>query len=88
MSYKAPDFDVLIAADKADHDAHVHFPYARVYYVDQLAAISVGIRFRNCYVTNRAIEHAGPALFAELYRSAWYQQGKVLHVSDYREHDV
>jgi hypothetical protein len=44
-----------------------------------------GIRFRNVYLTSRAIENGSANLFHHLYYNARISMGKVLHVSDYQE---
>ena len=78
-----PDWDVLIAADEADAKANSWFP-AKVRTGKDYLALE-GLRFRNVYLTSKAIETGGPSLFIILYRSAKLSGGSVLHISDYRE---
>ena len=80
-----PDWDVLVCADDKDEDDYLFFPVDKVIAnLANLAALE-GLRFRNCYVTSRAIEQGSGNLFQHLYYNARITGGKVLHVSDYRE---
>jgi hypothetical protein len=81
MSFTPPDWDLLIAADENDRINHHWFP-ARSRLVTEFTALE-GFRFRNVYLTNRAIEKGSAVLFQILYRSAVITNGKVLHTSDY-----
>lgn len=85
MTSPAPKTDLLIVADQADEDAHAWFPADRVKHGKDYRALE-GIRFRNVYITNRAIEDGSYVLFQILYRAAVMMNGSVLHVSDYREY--
>ena len=78
--------DLLIVADAADEAAHTWFPAARIHDCQNLIALE-GVRFRNVYLTSRAIEFGSANLFTVLYRSALLTRprGHVLHISDYRE---
>ena len=78
-----PDWDLLIVADDADAAAHSWFP-ASSRDCQNLLALE-GMRFRNVYLTSRAIEYGSANLFSTLYRSALLTKGHVLHISDYRE---
>lgn len=84
MSTKAPDWDALIGGDQDDVDAHAWFPSGVDGSAQNLIAME-GLRARNIYVTSKALEYGGPNLFAILYRTARMVNGKVLHISDYRE---
>jgi hypothetical protein len=82
-----PDWDVLICADEADEDDWLFFPVGKVIAnIANLAALE-GLRFRNCYVTSKAIEKGSGNLFQHLYFNARMTGGKVLHVTDYRENE-
>jgi hypothetical protein len=81
---KPPDWDLLIGADEKDLADHDWFPAGKGRTVENLLALE-GIRFRNVYVTSRAIEHGSANLFHHLYYNARITMGSVLHVSDYRE---
>lgn len=81
---KAPDWDLLMGADNADLKDHIWFPAAKGRTVDNLLSLE-GMRFRNVYLTNRALEAGSAGLFHHLYFNARVSGGKVLHVSDYRE---
>ena len=80
-----PAFDLLIVADASDEAAHEWFP-AMIRDCQNLIALE-GLRFRNVYLTSRAIEYGSANLFSVLYRSALLTRpkGHVLHISDYRE---
>lgn len=78
-----PYDDLLIVADQADEDAHTWFP-ARIRHGKDYRALE-GQRFRNVYLTNKAIEDGSYILFQILYRTAVMCSGSVLHISDYRE---
>ena len=78
-----PDWDLLMVADSQDYDDHGWFP-AIVRQVSDLISLE-GLRFRNVYLTSRAIERGSANLFTVLYRSARLTGGSVLHISDYRE---
>lgn len=79
-----PDWDLLICASDEDAAAHHWFPAGKTKLVNEFTALE-GIRFRNVYLTSRAIEKGSWVLFQILYRTAKIMQGKVLHVSDYQE---
>jgi hypothetical protein len=81
---KPPDWDLLMGADEKDLADHVWFPAAKGRTVENLLALE-GMRFRNVYLTNQAIEAGSANLFQALYFNARITGGKVLHVSDYRE---
>jgi hypothetical protein len=81
---KEPDWDLLMGADQADLDAHDWFPCGKARTVENLLALE-GMRFRNAYVTSRAIEKGSASLFHALYYGARLTMGSVLHVSDYQE---
>jgi len=83
---KPPDWDLLMCADEADVAAHGWFPCLKARTVDNLMALE-GMRFRNVYLTSRAIEHGSANLFHHLYYNARISMGKVLHISDYRENE-
>jgi hypothetical protein len=82
---KAPDWDALVCADELEASSYYYFPADKV--VANLANLAAleGLRFRNCYVTSRAIEEGSGNLFFHLYYNARVTGGKVLHVTDYRE---
>lgn len=84
----SPDWDILIAANDEDAMAHSWFPVAKTRLVHEYLALE-GLRFRNCYLTSKAIEKGSGALFDILYRSAKCTRpmGLVLHTSDYREQE-
>lgn len=77
-----PDWDLLITAPEELENYH-YFP-ARVRDCENLISLE-GLRFRNVYLTNKAIEQGSANLFHVLYYNARISMGKVLHVSDYRE---
>jgi hypothetical protein len=77
-----PDWDLLITAPEELGNYH-YFP-AIVRDCDNLISLE-GLRFRNCYLTNMAIEQGSANLFHALYFNARISGGSVLHVSDYRE---
>ena len=79
------DWDVLICADEVDADAHGYFPASKVVSNLHFLMPLEGMRFRNAYVTNAAIEAGSGNLFHHLYYSARLTGGKVLHITDYRE---
>jgi len=81
----SPVGDVLVCADEKDEDDWLFFPVDKV--IANIANLSAleGLRFRNVYVTSRAIEKGSGNLFQHLYFNARITGGKVLHVSDYRE---
>lgn len=79
-----PDYDALIGADLADLQNHGWFPASHFGSVENLLALE-GLRFRNVYLTSRAIEDGSAGLFQHLYFNARMTGGKVLHVSDFRE---
>jgi hypothetical protein len=79
-----PDWDLLIGADQEDVNGHEWFPAGMGRTVEDLLALE-GLRFRNCYVTSKAIEKGSANLFHHLYYNARITGGRVLHVSDYRE---
>lgn len=81
---KEPDWDLLMGADQEDLDAHDWFPCGKARTIENLPALE-GLRFRNVYLTSRAIEHGSANLFHHLYHNARVSLGKVLHISDYRE---
>lgn len=85
---RTPAWDVLIGSDDIDVDWHSYFPAAKTGTVGNLIALE-GVRFRNCYLTSKAIEKGSAALFGVLYRAASITPGsRVLHVSDFEEdHD-
>jgi hypothetical protein len=78
-----PDWDLLLAADQADLEAHDWFPYGRARTVEDLLPLE-GMRFRNAYLTSRAIEFGCAGLFHTIYYNARITGGRVLHISDYR----
>jgi hypothetical protein len=84
MTSAPPTKDLLITADKADEDAHTWFPADQVRHCKEYLALE-GIRFRNVYLTSKAIEMGAWPLFQIIYINARITGGKVLHVSDYRE---
>lgn len=82
-----PDWDLLIVADDEDAAAHSWFP-AKIHDCQNLVALE-GVRFRNVYLTSRAIQFGSASLFSVLYRSALLihkTKGHVRHVSDYEEY--
>jgi predicted HAD superfamily hydrolase len=82
---KEPDWDVLVCADEAEEASYLFFPADKVIAnLANLAALE-GLRFRNCYVTSKAIEKGSGNLFQHLYFNARITGGKVLHITDYRE---
>lgn len=82
----APDWDLLvIGADEAPMD-YIWFP-AKVIRDNKNLIQYEGIRFRNAYLSSKAIETGGPSLFEILYRTAKMMRGSVLHISDYREYE-
>lgn len=83
MTSNRPDWDVLICGDERDALSHSWFP-AKVRTCKEYTALE-GLRFRNVYLTNKAIELGSYLLFQILYRSAVMTDGHVLHISDYRE---
>lgn len=83
MTSPKPNWDLLICADFDDQTDHLWFP-AKVRTCKEYTALE-GLRFRNVYLTNRAIEKGSYILFQILYRSAVIADGLVLHISDYRE---
>lgn len=85
MSSPAPDWDLLVGADEEDLADHLWFPAGRARTVNELPALE-GMRFRNAYLTDKAIEHGSAGLFAHLYRTAKLMGGAVLHVGDFREY--
>lgn len=80
---KPPDWDLLIVADEADEEVHGWFPAEKIFTVENLISLE-GLRPRNTYLTNRALEHGSGNLFHALYFNARLTGGKVLHISDYR----
>ncbi|HEX9089792.1 MAG TPA: hypothetical protein VF867_20030 [Arthrobacter sp.] len=81
---KPPDWDLLLGADEQDLADHAWFPAGDTRTLENLPALE-GLRFRNVYVTNRAIEQGSSGSFFHLYYNARITKGKVLHISDYRE---
>ena len=79
-----PTWDLLIAANDDDAMAHAWFPADRTKLVHEFTALE-GLKFRNCYLTSKAIEKGSYVLFQILYRTAVMMNGSVLHTSDYRE---
>lgn len=77
-----PDWDLLITAVEELND-YDYFP-ARIRDCENLISLE-GMRFRNAYVTSKAIEQGSANLFHALYFGARITGGKVLHISDYRE---
>ena len=78
-----PDWDLLIAADQGDADVNSWFP-AKIRTVNEFTALE-GMHFRNCYLTNRAIQQGSWVLFQILYRTAKITGGTVRHMSDFEE---
>jgi hypothetical protein len=78
-----PYEDLLICADESDAAANSWFP-ARYRTCKDFRALE-GMRFRNVYLTSKAIEDGSAVLFQILYRTAVICSGSVLHISDYRE---
>lgn len=82
---RTPAWDFLIGADEVDVDWHSYFPASKTGTVTNLIALE-GMRFRNCYLTSKAIEKGSAELFSVLYRAAKITPGsRVLHVSDFEE---
>jgi hypothetical protein len=77
--------DVLVCVDDADEDLHLFFPADKIVLLSYGLLALEGLRFRNCYLTNRAIEEGSANLFQHLYFNARMTGGKVLHCTDYRE---
>ena len=84
MTSAPPTQDLLIVADEADGNAHTWFPADKVRHCKEFTALE-GIRFRNVYLTSKAIERGSWPLFQILYINARITGGSVLHISDYRE---
>jgi hypothetical protein len=85
MSTAKPDWDLLMGADEQDIADHSWFPADRARTVTDFRALE-GMRFRNVYLTSKALENGSATLFQILYRTTIITGvGKVLHVSDYRE---
>lgn len=82
MSSAAPDWDLLVAANDQDAENHIWFPAAKVRMVNEFLALE-GLRFRNVYLTSKAIEKGSYPLFQILYFNARISGGKVLHSSDF-----
>jgi hypothetical protein len=80
-----PDWDLLIIGTNEDPKDYSYFP-ADVRDCVNLLPLE-GLRFRNVYLTSRAIETGSANLFHTLYRSAKLTHGRVLHISDYREYE-
>ena len=76
--------DLLICASDEDAAAHHWFP-AKTRLVNEFLALE-GIRFRNVYLTSRAIEKGSWPLFQLIYINARITGGSVLHTSDYRDY--
>lgn len=87
MTTTSPAWDVLVCADELDAEAHGYFPASKVISNLHFLLPLEGLRFRNCYVTNAAIEAGSANLFEHLYYTARITGGKVLHVSDFRENE-
>lgn len=75
-----PDWDLLIVAvdELQDYD---HFP-AKIRDCKNLLSLE-GMRFRDAYLTSRAIETGSANLFHTLYFNARISGGRVLHISDW-----
>jgi hypothetical protein len=71
--------DVLITGVGREDDAEY---FSRSFNNRDLYKLD-GLRFRNCYLTTKAIETGGPDLFLVLYRAARVNRGTVSHVSAY-----
>jgi hypothetical protein len=84
VSTARPDWDLLIAATTDDSMHHSWFPAKKIRLAHEFTSLE-GMRFRNVYLTNAAIEKGSYALFQILYFNARITGGKVLHVSDYQE---
>jgi hypothetical protein len=84
MTFRRPNWDLLIAADDQDAEDHAWFPAERTKTCKDFRALE-GLKFRNVYLTSKAIEGGSSVLFQILYRTAVMMGGSVLHVSDYRE---
>lgn len=80
-----PDWDILVIGAGEDPKDYAWFPADSVRDNKNLVVFE-GIRFRNCYLSNNAIETGSATLFSILYRTAMILHGKVLHISDYREY--
>lgn len=82
MPTAKPDWDLLICATREDEANHEWFPAGKRRLMHEFLALE-GMRFRNCYVTSRTIEHGNHVLFQILYRNAIITGGKVLHTGDF-----
>lgn len=76
-----PYEDLLITGVGEDPADYIYFP-DRIRDNKDFRALE-GQRFRDVYVTNRAIETGSYVLFQILYRTAVMCHGRVLHISDY-----
>lgn len=87
----APDWDILVIGADEDPRDYDYFP-ARVRDNENLIQFE-GIRFRNAYLSSRAIETGSAGLFETLYRTAKIIRGVhkipsgVRHISDYQEQE-
>lgn len=85
-----PDWDLLVIGVDEDPMDYVWFPAKFIRDNKNLIQYE-GIRFRNAYLSSRAIETGSAGLFETLYRTAKINRGVhkipsgVLHISDYRE---
>jgi hypothetical protein len=86
MPSRAPDWDLLITAPGEEQDYDRWFPAGKILDCKNLIALE-GVRFRNVYLTSKAIEQGSASLFGVLYRTAKMMRGSVLHTSDYREYE-
>lgn len=78
-------WDLLVIGANEDPKDYFWFPVDSVR-DNQNLIVFEGLRFRNCYLSNSAIETGSAVLFDILYRTAKIVGGKVLHISDYREY--
>jgi hypothetical protein len=79
-----PDWDLLVIGAAEDPKDFAWFP-ADITRDNKNLMVFEGLRFRNAYLTSRAIETGSVGLFQHLYVNARITGGKVLHISDYRE---
>ena len=77
-----PTWDLLIIGADENPADFVWFPADDIRDNKNLIALE-GLRFRDVYLTGRAIETGSPNLFNVLYRSAKLVHGRVLPISDY-----
>lgn len=81
---KEPDWDLLVIGAGEDPKDFAWFP-ADIVRDNKNLIVFEGLRFRNAYLTSKAIETGSANLFHALYYGARLTMGKVLHISDYRE---